>query len=332
MSDPHLESATDSQTPSCYLIRRTFDDVEQMIVEARQWNLDFRQIECGEFHGDLLQFGSAGVHISDARFGRSLIQKGSPPAGMRTIAVPANPSIRLQWRNRRVDGQSLMVFPRGSELESVSGPDFHVYTCSLPESLFSEVGNKLGVGELDRLCARGNAVRVAASAINRLRDFLLRVCTAARDNPRGLSSDLFRSQLTSVLPSQILAALAQARGVCPPAAKARRAAAISTAEAYIERHACDDPRVREIAQAVGVSERTLEYAFIERFGIGPKEFITGYRFSAVRRALRAADRRMTRVSELANAWGFWHMGQFAAEYRRRFGELPSETLRVHIAS
>jgi AraC family ethanolamine operon transcriptional activator len=30
--------------------------------------------------------------------------------------------------------------------------------------------------------------------------------------------------------------------------------------------------------------------------------------------------------EIAIEWGFWHMGQFAADYRRQFGELPSETL------
>jgi len=30
---------------------------------------------------------------------------------------------------------------------------------------------------------------------------------------------------------------------------------------------------------------------------------------------------------VANAWGFWHMGQFARDYRRLFGELPSDTLR-----
>jgi AraC family transcriptional regulator, ethanolamine operon transcriptional activator len=32
------------------------------------------------------------------------------------------------------------------------------------------------------------------------------------------------------------------------------------------------------------------------------------------------------IGDIANTWGFWHMGQFAADYRRQFGELPSETL------
>ena len=30
-------------------------------------------------------------------------------------------------------------------------------------------------------------------------------------------------------------------------------------------------------------------------------------------------------ANVAHRWGFWHMGQFARDYRRLFGELPSET-------
>ena len=32
------------------------------------------------------------------------------------------------------------------------------------------------------------------------------------------------------------------------------------------------------------------------------------------------------ITDLATQWGFWHMSQFAADYKRLFGELPSETI------
>ena len=33
------------------------------------------------------------------------------------------------------------------------------------------------------------------------------------------------------------------------------------------------------------------------------------------------------VTDIATRWGFTHLGRFAAIYRARFGESPSETLR-----
>ena len=33
-----------------------------------------------------------------------------------------------------------------------------------------------------------------------------------------------------------------------------------------------------------------------------------------------------KVADVAARYGFYHLGHFAAHYRRRFGELPSETV------
>jgi AraC family ethanolamine operon transcriptional activator len=83
--------------------------------------------------------------------------------------------------------------------------------------------------------------------------------------------------------------------------------------------------VQDLCRVTGVSIRTLEYVFLERFGVSPKEYLKAHRLNGVRRELRRAHAAAIRISDVANRWGFWHMGQFAADYRRLFGELPSET-------
>jgi len=55
--------------------------------------------------------------------------------------------------------------------------------------------------------------------------------------------------------------------------------------------------------------------------------LTRARLHHVRRDLLAA-RPGARVGDIAAAWGFSHLGRFAAAYRRRFGEPPSATLRA----
>jgi AraC family ethanolamine operon transcriptional activator len=47
----------------------------------------------------------------------------------------------------------------------------------------------------------------------------------------------------------------------------------------------------------------------------------------VRRELKNPASPYRTVQDVAAAWGFWHMGQFSADYRRLFCEHPSEALR-----
>ena len=75
-----------------------------------------------------------------------------------------------------------------------------------------------------------------------------------------------------------------------------------------------------------VSERTLINTFKRELWMTPKAFIKGHRLFRVHRELWRATPAKTRVSDVANSWGFWHMGQFAADYRKTFNELPSDTL------
>jgi AraC-like DNA-binding protein len=42
-----------------------------------------------------------------------------------------------------------------------------------------------------------------------------------------------------------------------------------------------------------------------------------------------ADPDDTTVTAVARKWGFGHYGRFAADYQRRFGRKPSETLRTN---
>ena len=105
-----------------------------------------------------------------------------------------------------------------------------------------------------------------------------------------------------------------------------RARSVTTTLKYIEQHPADAVTIGEICAATGVSWRTLDRAFMERFGIGPKTYLQRARLSRAREQLAASHKGELRVSEIASNWGFWHMGQFAHDYRTVYGELPSETL------
>ena len=61
-------------------------------------------------------------------------------------------------------------------------------------------------------------------------------------------------------------------------------------------------------------------------GTTPKAYFKELRLTAARRELLRAERG-ARVTDVALRWGFLHFGWFAHDYRERFGETPSATLR-----
>lgn len=84
--------------------------------------------------------------------------------------------------------------------------------------------------------------------------------------------------------------------------------------------------VADLCTAASVTERTLQYAFRESFGLSPLGFLHLRRYHAARRDLLAADSRMSTVQEIAQYNGFYQMGRFAVRYKSLFGESPSQAL------
>jgi AraC family ethanolamine operon transcriptional activator len=83
--------------------------------------------------------------------------------------------------------------------------------------------------------------------------------------------------------------------------------------------------VSDLCKRIGTSAPTLYRAFQEQFGVSPKQYIQIRRLCGARQQLFEKTTEES-IADIANNWGFWHMGQFAADYRQHFGELPSETL------
>ncbi|MGJ7554707.1 AraC family transcriptional regulator [Variovorax sp. RB3P1] len=101
---------------------------------------------------------------------------------------------------------------------------------------------------------------------------------------------------------------------------------VRKAQEYMAAHAEQPLSLADVCGEVGCSARALQLAFRQHAGQGPMEFLRELRLDRVREELKASARMPgTGVREVAQKYGFLHLGHFAAQYRARFGERPSET-------
>lgn len=104
--------------------------------------------------------------------------------------------------------------------------------------------------------------------------------------------------------------------------------AVRAACDFIDRNLADPITVDDIAQAGGVSVRTIQNLFAQQLGQTPTSYLKNERLERARSDLAdAPGGSNTTVTDVALRWGFSHLGRFATTYRSRFGESPSQTLR-----
>ena len=99
------------------------------------------------------------------------------------------------------------------------------------------------------------------------------------------------------------------------------------ARAYIDEHAAKDIGIADVASAVYVTPRALQYMFRRHLDSTPMAYLRRVRLDHVHRDLIAGDRQDITVTAAAARWGFAHTGRFAVLYRETYGQSPHVTLR-----
>lgn len=85
------------------------------------------------------------------------------------------------------------------------------------------------------------------------------------------------------------------------------------------------PSLVELAQQVGIGDRTLRRGFRELFGTTVIGYLTQQRMQRAKQLLQEGQ---WTVAEVARTVGYGHLGHFAAAFKRQFGVTPRECLVV----
>lgn len=105
-----------------------------------------------------------------------------------------------------------------------------------------------------------------------------------------------------------------------------RDACMKLALDYIETNLSKNITPTLLASKAGTSIRTLQYRFLDQFGVGPMTYLKQRRLREIHNIFLRENPEHCSVGDVAAEWGFFNGSSFARTYHRTIGELPSETL------
>lgn len=269
--------------------------------------------------------------------GSSLLQRAVEGAALSAVGTIAPGRIGYYLTGSRsaskrcngveLDASGVFRWGPGAELSLISRrpADWIAITATAESIRHAEA--VLGVGRGDGFPFEARASQATpqhVSGFRRLLEEAMLVLDQA--GPSGLHPESVRNLERTL---SIEAARLFARSA--PSAKRRRPVAdrvrvLAAVEEFLAAAGGEPVYVSDLCERTGLSERTLRYVFEEQFGAGPIRVLRSRRLCEVRRALKGSAPG-TRVRDVAGRFGFWHIGQFGSDYRKLFGERPSETLR-----
>jgi AraC family ethanolamine operon transcriptional activator len=309
-------------------IDQQFTYFEDFCAQMNGFDLDFRQLSASTGQHRLMQFASPELVYMRTLINSSFDQRGSTLKNMRTFCLLVDEAAPPTWCKWNINKHSLIIKPRHGDFTGTSTPGFHLHTFSINEEMIREIAElQFGTSWNKLHDESGTVFQLDGTSIARLRMTLNAINHQLLSSPKGYLS-LDSRFLSRKLAQELVTGIAASKAIRLSKPDNKREKILTTARDYIEVNYDEYLSIKQLCSVAGTSHRTLEYIFQEKYQISPKAFLTARRLHAARQQLLSSRQTATaKIVDIANQYGFWHLGQFAKDYRSIYGELPSQTLK-----
>jgi AraC family ethanolamine operon transcriptional activator len=323
-------SSAPSAAPSGFLsssvVRIESNDPDEFCELLTDWGATLTQLHPGAFAGSAQIIPLDSVLIFSGRFNKPMMQHDWPPPDCITLCRPGRESAPLGYLGHDIEDGEVFVGGRDSEAETVSrGVHYPTALCIRCDLLEADwIAHSAPLASISGLELRAPGPVWTGSFLDAMEWIIDAVArypeTTARCDIRGSLVDSLLARVNTLAAAD--APIREDRQM-----RAHRRMAVERAREYIARHLADPIRLSDLSRYAHTQARSLEYGFQEVLGVSPMAYVRATRLHRARQLLRTAAVRTRSISEIALDCGFWHLGQFAVDYKVLFGESPSVTFR-----
>ena len=322
----HSMAAPETRSPvlPSLILSFTAREPSEMARSVRRlaWDSEYLSLD-RRFRADVGALQGPGGQLVRASFRSPSLARGGAPADNYVLALRLGGTGRARLGGQCLDDRSVGLIRPGQQYEFHTTEEIDLVILTIPRLHLEHVSRLLwgtgieAIGRTPTLPTRSpDAIRtLAVRAARQLEGLLCRDAAVA---------DLeARQPIAPLLLDGVLASIAPSPRLAP--ALGRREAA-RRAESYMREHWHEALCLADLCTAAGAPERTLRQGFLELYGRGPMAYLRSLRLAAAREMLQASRPELS-VGEIALRCGFTHFGRFSVEYRRAYGETPTQTQR-----
>jgi AraC family transcriptional regulator, ethanolamine operon transcriptional activator len=256
-----------------------------------------------------------------------MLMLGTSAEGSAGLIQVLEGSAQARWNGQPIEANEISVYDARGQHEAVYPEDFASTFLSFAAARADDALALPATSRLPR-----DVPRSYARAEPNARLALAAIAPAVEHAAADPSSALRGTEARRALRAEVLDT---ARRLLGPAdvehgRRARdgrtRRRIVRAADDYLRANPARPVYTDDLCAALGTSATRLHQAFSAIFGISPHRYLKMRRMSMVHAALLSRSGPWRSVKAAALSHGFWHLGQFARDYRALYGEAPSDTL------
>lgn len=293
-----------------------FTDIDIYNEAVKNWDLNFKLLSKSDFTAELHMVFDFNFSVLREKLTGKIEQYGKTQEGLIVFGIPVKKS-SFYWFDKEIESDTLVIFPKENDFEVVSYSHFDVYVISINEKKLFDSMKKMGFEKNE------NVFNGKAQELFLTKDFYSRFINLL---DYYLNTNLKNPKKNEALINSIIQSLVEYLNIANqkkiPLQKSKKQIAVKKAVKLINNNVNQLFSIPQICAIVGVSERTLLSSFKEKYKVSPSDYIKAFRLNKVKQEIY--NTKTKTISEIAGKYHFWHMGQFAKDFKKQFGILPSQ--------
>jgi AraC family ethanolamine operon transcriptional activator len=302
-------------------------DADEFCETLLDWSLDVTQLRPGTFDGRAFCIPLGPALVCCVAFNQPMAVRWSAPDRCLSMARPGRGSDATSVDGHQMENGMVCMAGPNTEGETVARGRLFETALSIQLDYLQSQAEWLGnsvLRSIDRLRIHTAGTAWTSGYLDAV-EWIIAVASQG-------GSALSRPEVCASLADVLLARVKPLHAAQAPLSenremRASRRVAVERAREYIQANLTDPIRLSDLCRYARTQARSLEYGFREVLGVSPIAYIRATRLHRVRRLLRSTTVRSRSISEIALDCGFWHLSQFAVDYKSVFNERPSVTYR-----